>query len=529
MVFVFAASETRSLLFVMIFLFLTGGCLSSDGSSQQDNLPDLLENKAQLLISDLAEQGYEVKRGSVKLYTKDDCVYSYQVMETCYGNNPAAPYILPVLPYWENEFRDDSTANAFGPTRDGYGNTFRFDGSEAILIFGVLPPQASYFGLQSYLFTREGTFDTNSIPYKTLAENEPEKLPTFFATIPGNPRRVQLLASLSNSINHVVIAGQSGSAFQQERYFIITPDRNMDAAVRAALDRTAVEAAHIFTEPLPSTVRAGLHEQADDFLTVMRYAMPHDGGGPGTPSDVWRNSPPLVVLRVRDAGRGGPPAPFPPVVIENRTANREDWLRADLDRLMAEVSAKWGQPCAVADCSDRSWNLNDLQTPPMNLVGPQCTEIGMNCLGDTQDTTYQMGPNLPLDNGEIYAVIGALGTRTGNATYVGLSINNSQMKKGIENVNDAQLQDTALEYANKVRSADKLYLYFIARDCSGLEALTGGHCLAITESMLPSCAPYAGTCGYAKIVQRNYIRPGTQRGPDSELVLSPKVLKLQRP
>ncbi len=111
-----------------------------------------------------------------------------------------------------------------------------------------------------------------------------------------------------------------------------------------------------------------------------------------------------------------------------------------------------------------------------------------------------------------------------------LSINESMQKKGIANINDAQLQDTAREYAGKVRNADKFYVYYITRKCSGLEALTGGHCLSITESMIPPCPSNSGTaCGYAKVVQRNYMRPGTQRGPDSKLVLAPRILKLQRP
>jgi len=406
--------------------------------------------------------------------------------------------------------------------------TFRFDRSEAILIFGILPPPAAYFGFQTYLFSREGTYSTNSVPYRYLA-NEPQRLATFFATIPQNPRRVQIFSSLSNSINHVVIERQSGAAFDQERYIIATPDGNMDAAVRAALGRAATANAHIFTEPLPSTVRTGVHEQADDFMILMRYSMPFDTGTPGTPSDTWRNSPPLVVLRIRDANQTRNPAPYPPVVLQSRTANQEDWLKPDLNRLMSEVSAKWGQPCAAADCSDRSMTIQDLQAPPMNLVGPICTEIGMNCLGDTQDTTYQMGPNLTLDNGEVYAVVGTLGTRTGNASYSGVSINESMQKKGIANINDAQLQDTAREFAGKVRNTDKFYVSYITRDCSGLETLTGGHCLSITESMIPPCPPNAGgACGYAKVVQRNYIRPGTQRGPDSQLVLAPRILKLHR-
>ncbi|MFH1139800.1 MAG: hypothetical protein V1816_27295 [Pseudomonadota bacterium] len=522
---------------LVISILLNCGCSPSDSSSQisyypwQKNKPRASTKlNADRLISELTKQGYEVERGYFKLYTKDECPYSYEVMETCYGNNPAAPYVLPVVPYWPREFVDASTKFAFGPTDDGYGSTFRIDRSEAIIIFGLLPPQAAYLGIQTYLFTREGSYDKNSVQYRYFEVVKPEMLNTFFATIPNNPKRIQLLASLSNSINNVVIERQAGSAFDQERYIIITPDQYMDSVVRDALNQISVENANIFTEPIPPTVRTGLDEQADDFLTAIRYAMPYDGGNTGTPSDSWRNDLPLVVLRVRDANQQRVPLPYDMVSLEARTAEDEGGLNADFINLIVEVGNKWGQSCANADCSDITSNFIDMQEPPMNLVGPQCTEIGMNCLGDTQDTTYQLSSNLKLDSGEIYAVIGSLGTTTENATYVGLSVNYTLMKKGVENISSDQLKGSALEYSGKVNNADKFYVYYITRDCSGLEALTEGNCLSIPETMIPPCSPEASEpCGYAKLVQREYIRPGTQRGPNSKLVILPRVLKLQRP
>ncbi len=515
--------------FTVAFLLL-GGCNSSDRDSSKNKVPDAVEERAKLFSSILTEQGFEVERGYFKLYTKDDCVYSYPVMKSCYGNNPAAPYIIPVAPYWEDEWVDPATESAFGPTGDGYSATYRLDHSEALVIFGVLPPEAAYFGMQTYLFSREGSFDTTSGPYKYFEAVDPVMLETFFATIPENPKRIQLFASLSNSVNNVFIERQSGIAFDQTRYFIITPDQNLERAVTEALNRAAVQSADIFTEPIPPSVKTGLDEQADDFLTVMRYSMPADAGEPGTPSDIWRNDIPLVVLRVRDASQAQPPVPYGPFVVENRTALDERGLGADLDMLTLAVSQKWEQPCEQGDCADRRVNFIDMQEPPMQLFGPRCMEIGMNCLGDTQDTTYQMSFNLPLDNDEVYAAIGTLGTATGNAKYVGLSVNYTLYKKGVENINGEVLNGTAIDYAGEVDNSEKLYVYYLTRDCSGLEPLTGGNCLSITEEMIPPCSPESSEpCGYAKIVQRDYIHPGTQRGPDSKQVLLPRLLKLQRP
>jgi len=112
------------------------------------------------------------------------------------------------------------------------------------------------------------------------------------------------LASLSNSLNHVVIERQSNAAFDQQRYFVITPGQFMDQLIRDTLNNILVENEDIITEPIPSNMILGLDEASDDFVTLIRSAMPVDGGDQGDPSDAWMNELPLVVLRVRDTQPG---------------------------------------------------------------------------------------------------------------------------------------------------------------------------------------------------------------------------------
>ena len=207
-------------------------------------------------------------------------------------------------------------------------------------------------------------------------------------------------------------------------------------------------------------------------------------------------------------------------------------MGADLAKLVAAVNAKWGQPCASDDCSDQGTaDFLNLQEPPINFIGQPCMEIGMNCLGDTQDSSYQAAPgNLSLDHGEVYAVAGTLGTETDNATYVGLSVNDSLMVKGIANISGDELMGTAVSYAaGGINNIDKYYVYYFARNCSDILALTGGNCLSITEEMIPVCsAPTTHTCDYLKLAVRNYVVPGTRRGPEETLLQHPKLLKLTR-
>ncbi len=499
--------------------------------------------------ANLELRGFEVAKGGFQLWAIEDCPQSFAVMGTCYFNNPAAPYVMAVVPYWPDEYIDPATVGAFGATASGYGTTFRFDPNEAIVIFGVLPPKAAYFGMQTYLFTRRGNYrmdnDTYGLIYSIGAEG------VFFHQVLHNSTRVSSFDSLSNSNNNVVIERQSGGSFNQSRYFIITPNQFMDQQVRQALHELSVDDKDIFTERIPSNVRMGLDADADDFVSGIRYSMPEDGGDEGTPSYLWRHNPTMTLLRVRDSRpldrypAWGDDNPVPRTVVdkwrlrsdlvypawgdyspEPRTAVDEWPLKPDLNHLVRKVSEAWGQPCALDDCSDRgAGSFIDTQSYPFNLVGPLCDNIGMDCLGDTQDASYQFRGGYLFDNGEVYAIVGTLGTATGNATYVSLGVQNFRLRLGALNVEGPKLVGSAdPAWYPGVDNLDKFYIYYFARNCGDLNDLTHGYCLSVqdTELVIPSGVR-------ATFVERDYIRVGTQRGPDSRFTLPSVVLKLQRP
>jgi hypothetical protein len=170
-----------------------------------------------------------------------------------------------------------------------------------------------------------------------------------------------------------------------------------------------------------------------------------------------------------------------------------------------------------------------MQVDPFLLTGPECVKIGMNCLAPTEDTTYLFSGKLPLDDATVYAVVGALSTRTENATYVGLGLNASLKQLAFDNIPDEALADTASGYAG-VPDADKLFVQYFARDCSGLESLTGtGRCYSIGDR-LPRCMDPADLgCDMLMLSLRAYIRPHTQRGTNPALALSPRFIPLRRP
>lgn len=490
----------------------------------ENKVPGTIESTARRLTHQLEAQGYAVARGYAKLYTAADCDASYAIMHTCYSNNPAAPYVMPVLPTWPDEWLDPVLAKGvFGPTHDGYSTTFRLDPREAVVILGRMPPPAKYFGLQTNVFTRQGGYDTESEPYEFLFGHQMTwLLNMFFAYLPWDGTRVQLLSSVGNSINHVVIQDASGKVFEEDRYFITTPDRFMEEAVREAFSRIRVADADIFTEPIDGTLRVGLDKASDDFYTLIRYAMPspkHEAA-----SAAWRANLPLVVLRVRDPRTDRQPVPFDQVETDERMAGEppEVALAPELERLAAAVCGRWNQPC------DQQAMVLNVQVRPISMIGPTCIGIGMNCLADTQDTVYHFSARLPLDSDRVYAVVGALSTKTGHATYVGLGVNASRRQEGIDNVSDDLLEGSAADYAAAVSDPDKFFVYYFARDCTRLDSWAAGHCRSIPESALPDYDPADPDPEQLNFSLRDYVFPGTARGADPACSLSPKVITLQR-
>jgi hypothetical protein len=214
------------------------------------------------------------------------------------------------------------------------------------------------------------------------------------------------------------------------------------------------------------------------------------------------------VLRVRDR-HGAPTEPWPVPDYAPKTATSESSLAASLSELVTAVKQQWSQAYVQGV---PFFSLQQF----LDLYGQHCLPRPMNCLGDSQDADYQASPTVYLNADQVLAVVGTLATETGNATYTSLSVNWLPFLKGVANINDTELKGTAAKYLGSTRDADKFYVHYFARNCDGIKP-----CTLITEAMVPSGHPM-------KIIQRNYIVPGTERGADPALVLNPVSLLLDR-
>lgn len=488
-----------------LFMALTAttGNSSTNGARDNNVLPLSLNEKVQSFKSNLEASGYEVLRGNWNLFTIDDCKYSVANFGNCFGNNPAAPYIIPTVPLWEDEFVDHYMKDSIGPTQGNTWWTYRFDEREAIIVLGTLPPRGGYFGLQTYAFTRQGKINTNDEIYRTLPDEFMKSI--LFATSP-NPSRVMAFASLGDGENDVTIQRQSGAVWNQERYFIITPDKVMEKKMTDALLEAGVfDRKQIFTQPVSKDVaKLGLGSSADDFMTIIRYSMPHDE----VLGERWRRSLPLAVFRVREKKPTHTAQPFPAPVREARAARSELYLQNDLNNLVKAVKEEWGQ-AEVADDKFQSLLLW------VDLIGEHCLKRPMNCLGDNSDADYQVSKTVSLDDGNVVAAVGVLRTATRNANYVSLSVNWLPPLVGVVNRSNHDLAGSADSYASMVNNTDKLYVQYFARDCSGIT-----NCTAISEADVPRGQ-------WIKIIQRNYVVPGSTRGADPTKLVNPSIIVLK--
>ena len=294
---------------------------------------------------------------------------------------------------------------------------------------------------------RKGAYDIENNTYAFLSAIHAQDV--FFHEVPLDPKRIFVVNSLSDSINNVTVERQSGASWEEFRYFVISPDGHMAREIRKVLIELGATDSEIFTEAIPKNVRLGLQKNADNFISPLRYAMPLDGGGPGMPSDQWRHSPTLRLLHVRDPSPGYRKEPFPawaPDSPEARTAVPEGYLEPDLTKLVYAVAQAWGQGCADATCSGRY----NLPRYPEHAVQPRRAKVRRDrdgLPGRCEDASYAFCGGITFDNDEVWAAIGTLGTQTGNASYVGLGVNNFRLRLGRRTSSTPSLEGSAASYA----------------------------------------------------------------------------------
>lgn len=504
------------------------------------------------LIHRLRAGGFLVSQGYPMLYAKDPARtcrdYTYPALKTCIAANPAAPYVVTVVKSWPHEYVNKSLVNAFGKVRPGYSPTYRMDPRDAIVLYGTMPPPGAYMGEQTWQWSQAGHWTAADYLRWAADPLRPWPMVYMFSTLPpDHPKadRTLSFSAIGDPINNVVMQRKSGYSFGKKRYFIITPSATTDRAVRRALQAQGVPGSDIFTQQIPARDRLGqigplgMGKGAIDFNTWFRYLMPGDLHAAAQ----WRSRLPLTVLRVRAPASLGPVRRYGMMQAAKRTARSEAYLAGDMRNLVSAVCQRVSSVTGLqsTDCKRQPPPVSSLlldSVSEFGMTGPYCRQISANCDGDNPDTTFFWSRPLPLDSGQVYALVDTLATQTGNASFMGLGVVDAASFYAPANLPNFVLQGSADSYAGTVPHAGKFFVHYFTRHCAVLSGLLGSNlardCTEITDTMVPprgdsTALGHSYLRGRWIALIRDYLAPGTARGPDAAKLLKPRMLEFTRP
>lgn len=470
-------------------------------------------------------------RGVMKLMKRVDCNRNIPVFGNCFGFNPAAPYIVPAFPPAKDEYIDPYYGHAMTvPNQVEQRMSWRMRNQDARVLIGLTPPRGAYFGYQTYVFSREGRPGA-FIKRSLLDFFKPEIGEVLFGGGP-NPDRMMLFAGPLNAVNQKSISAslEKSDGFQELVALVTTADKRTARLIKDKLIAAGLTENRIFVEGMPEQLRYGHGKSADEFMTLIRYALPDPTLA--REAEAYQRDPQFIAMRLEfDLPESGK-EPFPQMPFEKRTATSEARYSAAKYELMDIVRDK-------LKIKDEFSAKSMGKASSLGLNGLDCLVDGMNCLGETQDTdTYRFSSRMLLDEpGATIAVVGVDHSAVGNATYVSLSVNNSVEVRGVAAVSQTgetagfvtgQLRGSAdrflAHYAPsdetlKNRKMPALFVHFFARDCGALI-----ECTEISEDPVLGI-PHGVRMG---LLSRAYLRPGTWLGPDPDQMESPLVLRFTR-
>jgi hypothetical protein len=430
----------------------------------------------------LKHDGFDVTPGAVEVWNMaaDWCAGNPDVEHAWYTNN--APYLRLMVP---ESAGDPSQVQDFQLARD-----------EAIVLIGVTPPPAKYFGFYAWVTTK---------------------------VYPAGERRT-IVGSVVDPINNATIKTTGPTPFDRPVVLIFTPDRGTDARVRSALRRAGYPEAIINTFVFPaSALSLGHGADADVFRFALRTAIWVDeDAGESYIVNAPRTQHLLRVTPRTPTPEESDPFPMPPLRIRG-TGHSELYLWNKLAELRKNIIA-----------ANPGLQATDIPlTVPFGYEGIDHIQRGTFAGGgDARDAFCLNGGYLPefgsndqftLADDEFLMVFGANHVATGKATYMSINVYTGMVEDGklaIGTVDDRAFAGTARRYFDDPAdpASDVMYAYKISRKCGETE---------------PQCLPLSAPCDRVKlgpttvlgVLFRMYLEPATKTGPVMPEVLYDRMMK----
>ena len=482
---------------------------------------------------------YRVVQGNAFRMTVDKCPTFIAIFNSCFGNNPAAPYIIPQPPI-EDSYVDPYYAtglNTRGPNGQTTNIIYRLTDQDALVTIVSYPPKAAYLGYISYVFT-------------SLKHNYRDITPPTPPTSSPSPYRYDIFGSIGNDVNDVIVQNQLGFSPWNKAIvvYITTSNATLATALIERAKKLGIDPRSIFVEPIGSNVITGNGPKADDMVTLMRYAIPRSS----TSSDAWqallqRN---VLVYKVSNPSisvkRYGTVAYTPHIVNTD-----EKTLAPSLSTALQQLGTLLRNYLAAKQFSGAEYrslmattDVNAQGVPDAGLVGSVCIQFGTDCLGDDQDTsTYALLPLRTLGLQEAVFIVGVNHNRPDldNTRYVSIAVYDADEQKGVASASQTNSRAVGFEsgtlngsargvldalkisipsnYADLIANLPNLYVAPMARNIDNPTIAPASQYTINLEgtSLLPRDAPLL-------ITERSYIVPGTTAGGNVDDMLYPLVV-----
>jgi hypothetical protein len=453
----------------------------------------------------LEEDGFTVQQGAIGFFDLIK-LYDLGVLPSAYGNNPSTRYLTYFVPPAPGQKLPKELTRIAATLGIGLNATafWNLGPDEAVVFVGRTPPECRYFSYDHYLMSK---------------------------TYGNEPRWI--FANLGDTVNNLVINtegtpnGAAGNPFNQTTVIVATSDRGIDQRIRAAA-LSAGYSDNIFnTQVLPSSMlNMGVENNSDTFLIAMRPAFYKDKQA----GDNYLSSTPATIFRVTpNQTTKLDPYDYPKLRVRG-TGTTEFDLMDDLEQLKKAILNTYS-------------NLNATELPTSITLPSDAIQRGIDAVGPDNDACYLWTSNLTTfsptppfpnlskyydfvphptvtlgnDTNEFIIIYGVNHVATGKATYSSATIYGADGFNGVGTIHDANFNGTAEEYLPDNPNAKYLYVYKIARNCSGdlqcFEVPTGPGAYGI------------GLDQPLFIAWRSYLEEATKTGPSYSEIVYDRAIK----
>ncbi len=478
------------------------------------------------LASKNSSSDYTVVQGNVYLFENSSCATFVPIFNSCFGNNAAAPYIIPQPPI-EQSYVDPSwnSLNTPGPNGVSTNIVYRLSDADALVTIVNYPPTGAYFGYLSYVFTRPISNYPIANPLQVMSPD---------------PSRYEIFGSVGNTVNNIVVQNQYGPPWNGNVImFITTSNQALADDITTRMVAKGIDPRSIFVEKLGTNVNTGNDRAADDLVTLMRYAIPKDSSA----ADTWHTNIASNVLVYKVTNPLSTVTRYPANQYTSRSGNDELLLAPALNEL-ANLLKTWyatNSPSLAASISMADFIRSSIDVtgiPTNGLVGSNCINKGIICAGDSQDTsTYAISKNVLLSSTSSVFVAGVDHNQTGNSSYYSISIYNAAIQAGVQSASQSNASAVGFNSGNLTGSAEvvlrelgiydsastvlklalpNLYVAVVSKDCT--IATQTGHCISLMgDTLIP-----AGVA--INMYERSYLRPGDTTAANNNIMVYPKMI-----